>query len=585
MAQGLEGLGPVYGAALLLSAALAAWGAWLCARGLGALWDARWFARLGAGPRSTRGAMWGAAGGATAIIAGGVIAAVLLHAGLPDGAGTVAQRASMVGSLSLVLAGLVVVLVGLRFDPPGARARCPRCWYDMASLATGSACPECGHTPRDARALRRTRRSGALIALGLVLLAVSYPLWRWPAMRATSWRAMVPSTLLIAGWRWLPETLVLNGTMSDAGSLEDRTFAEGSLGVARWQRGWLARSVERAWADTRSLEVGRRALRLRAVPVDWSALGAGGGNMWTMTPQSKDQLKPTQPAARLFVLAARALGASAQERARGLDVLAALALASRGTDWSEALAQAGPAPLEALRSDAQARAVVLDVLRACSAPGDAYIDAMMTLATDRRLTLDDRDAALVALGAVLLRDRAGLDHRLRTLLDSALVERRLDGLTALRSVTRFRTMDEQMRELFDAMTARALADPDQRVVARALALRVGMADPAQPDRALVDALVAFLRDGQGEARLDVLEALGSAPLMPMLTLPLTAIDLDAQSTGAARALAGACWHAVEADPDQLGSRERAWLEVALADRTLPKQHAMAMRGLLSRPGG
>lgn len=118
--------------------------------------------------------------------------------------------------LCLMLA-LGAMFAGWRFDPARGRRRCRRCWYDMVG-APSLTCPECGRIARHERDLRRTRRSRALMALGMVFVLAAYGVHVAPRVRKDGWLAAVPTTVLIAGLPWWPEEWVTEGD----GSLRER---------------------------------------------------------------------------------------------------------------------------------------------------------------------------------------------------------------------------------------------------------------------------------------------------------------------------------------------------------------------------
>lgn len=74
------------------------------------------------------------------------------------------------GAIVLLMLGLGTLVVGYRWDPADGRRRCPKCWYEYTGLDDSAACPECGHVPRNARALARTRRSPTLLRFGAAIV-------------------------------------------------------------------------------------------------------------------------------------------------------------------------------------------------------------------------------------------------------------------------------------------------------------------------------------------------------------------------------------------------------------------------------
>lgn len=127
---------------------------------------------------------------------------------------------------------LAMLWVGWGADPSRGRARCPRCWYDMAGAPTPR-CPECGHLPRKAAHLYRTRASKKVLATSVAALLASGATLRGPAVMQHGWEGAVPSTLMIATMPWLPEHLYFDCNAS----LWDRRYNE-----ELWT--WQARLLE-----------------------------------------------------------------------------------------------------------------------------------------------------------------------------------------------------------------------------------------------------------------------------------------------------------------------------------------------------
>ena len=80
------------------------------------------------------------------------------------------------GAALIPAVGVFLIYRGLWGDRSKGRPRCPRCWYDMRGSLPRLVCPECGHDPGYERRLYRSRRRRWLIALGLSVLLLSYPL-------------------------------------------------------------------------------------------------------------------------------------------------------------------------------------------------------------------------------------------------------------------------------------------------------------------------------------------------------------------------------------------------------------------------
>lgn len=137
---------------------------------------------------------------------------------------------------------------GLYGDPARGRARCPRCWYDMSG--GGHACPECGRRIASPAALLRRRRWWRLVSIAALGLVVVVPgLMGVPRVQREGWRGLVPTTVMIAGLPWLPDTLVADdGRMR--GTLRDRM---GQHDMWSWQHRWVrARATTLMLRDPRS---------------------------------------------------------------------------------------------------------------------------------------------------------------------------------------------------------------------------------------------------------------------------------------------------------------------------------------------
>lgn len=143
-------------------------------------------------------------------------------------------------SLGVVAFGAAVVGVGYRGDRARGRRRCPKCWYDMSG-ATGLRCPECGHMASHARHLYKPRRRRRAIQAGAVIALTAAIPYHYPRVRDGGWMAAVPSTVMIAGFRWLPDEFIVGS--NSAWWAEEWTL----LGRANdgrlwgWQRALLLR--------------------------------------------------------------------------------------------------------------------------------------------------------------------------------------------------------------------------------------------------------------------------------------------------------------------------------------------------------
>lgn len=100
-----------------------------------------------------------------------------------------------IGAL-LALTGLAISLWSIWGDRAGERRRCPKCWYDMAGLSTHE-CPECGHTPRSPRYLRKTRRHYIRASLGLFVIMLGAAVAIAPAVKKHGFTEVFPTSVLV----------------------------------------------------------------------------------------------------------------------------------------------------------------------------------------------------------------------------------------------------------------------------------------------------------------------------------------------------------------------------------------------------
>jgi hypothetical protein len=101
-----------------------------------------------------------------------------------------------VGGWTLTALAALLAVWALLWDRPRGRARCPRCWYDMAGAADLK-CPECGRTARSPKALHRTRRRRAWAVAALALLAGAQVVRLWPQIELEGWRSTLPTSAVM----------------------------------------------------------------------------------------------------------------------------------------------------------------------------------------------------------------------------------------------------------------------------------------------------------------------------------------------------------------------------------------------------
>lgn len=165
-------------------------------------------------------------------------------------------RWSAVPPIMLVIFAMGALGVGYRWDKANGRRRCPKCWYDYAGLGDGAACPECGGVPSSARALSRTRRSRPIMLAAPVLLIAAWLSHVTPIAMRTSWRAFVPTTVLIGFYEYMPDELFATTGRADGASLCDRIQNED---LAYWQERWLGRRAARLLATSTDLRTCARS--------------------------------------------------------------------------------------------------------------------------------------------------------------------------------------------------------------------------------------------------------------------------------------------------------------------------------------
>lgn len=144
-----------------------------------------------------------------------------------------------------------------RGERPRGRRRCARCWYDMSG-ASSLLCPECGREAKTPADLYRPRRRRKLAALAAIAMLTAPAAWVWPRFQQGGPVAIVPSTVLIAGFEWLPQPLVYTVGAGPASALSDRAD---DRALWRWQETWLDARARRLFLRTDSYRVLERAAR------------------------------------------------------------------------------------------------------------------------------------------------------------------------------------------------------------------------------------------------------------------------------------------------------------------------------------
>lgn len=234
----------------------------------------------------------------------------------------------------VVLLGIAVSIVGLRLDPAKGRRRCPGCWYDFAAMSLRSVCPECGRVAKSEGELGRTRRSGRLALVGVGIVALSYVVLVTGKMLAFGWKAAVPTTVLIAGMEWLPETLIQPTLGAMDGSLASRIER---FELWEWQSEWYAQRQAALVAKTTSVE--EAVDRIRSI----AGTAAGVPHFPThLIPEALKLIDGPEPAARagaeLLSFAAESPGSETMDAVDRLapEIVAAI---ERGGTYASSLAR------------------------------------------------------------------------------------------------------------------------------------------------------------------------------------------------------------------------------------------------------
>jgi hypothetical protein len=142
----------------------------------------------------------------------------------------------VIGWLYAVAAGVGVfgLWLGISWaigDRSRGRRRCTRCLYDMSGLP-GLRCPECGREFRSEKHLFRAKRGRWACVVSLFLISASgFMFLRTAKVEEHGPLMLVPTPVLMAGWRWLPAPTIYSWD-HDAldGSLEQRLDSIDELG-------------------------------------------------------------------------------------------------------------------------------------------------------------------------------------------------------------------------------------------------------------------------------------------------------------------------------------------------------------------
>lgn len=360
-------------------------------------------------------------------------------------------RWSMIPPLVLVVFAAAALVVGIRWDKANGRRRCPKCWYDYAGLGDAAACPECGHVPTSARALARTRRSRPIMLAAPVLLIAAWLAHVTPVAMRTSWRAFVPTTVLIGFFEYMPRTVLSNNWRANDASLEARL---GDHELTAWQRRWLMeRSLRLAVSSSDAKTCAFALYFLQRGGTNWSfadddATAAHFLRVGIAAAHSGD---PNVSAYSGALLAQSAMANGPMTRAALAEHLAeALARFEQPTGTADHF--------------------VFGRLIMASAPVEERVIACVrTVALDPQWKQNRRDQAAAVLGALASRDEALLSRledeyvlsqgATKQMLAVALVSSRIQikGYRGFRSYVEF---DEERGKANSAQLAEAMRDED-----------------------------------------------------------------------------------------------------------------------------
>lgn len=198
--------------------------------------------------------------GALTVLLGGVLVALV---GPTINPGTSFAGYRMATALGLLGVGVASVIVGWRWDRAKGRRRCPKCWYSYEGLAATAACPECGRVGKSERDLLRTRRKPAMYLMFPAMMAAAW--YAFIAPGALSWRSYIPTTVMIGGYDWMPESVLVSPRFTSVDSLEERIVASQ---LTATQRDWVrSRAVHAAMTRERPEEVAAACRLLLALAI------------------------------------------------------------------------------------------------------------------------------------------------------------------------------------------------------------------------------------------------------------------------------------------------------------------------------
>lgn len=114
-------------------------------------------------------------------------------------------------ALFFLIGAVVLGVWALCWDRARGRLRCPKCQYRMEGIAastvtrkgkqlTGHVCPECGSVSACTKKMQYTRRRWQLALVVPFLLLAAHIASKVPEIQSRTWRAAVPTPLLVSMW-------------------------------------------------------------------------------------------------------------------------------------------------------------------------------------------------------------------------------------------------------------------------------------------------------------------------------------------------------------------------------------------------
>jgi hypothetical protein len=389
-----------------------------------------------------------------------------------------------------------VLIWAIRGERSKGRRRCNRCLYDMRGLDSLT-CPECGWQAVEIRDLYRPRRRRRWALVAIFGILSSFVVWGLPRYQRGGIPALVPSTVLIAGFEWLPHGWVLDaGTSRQTWTLQSRRYES----LWPWQERWLRARCGRLWRNSNNYAALERVLYLYhpESPADKARLVERtiAGLSSTDTAQ--------RDAAANFFLRTMWLARDADRR----PIIAALGI------------------LRPMLESPTLRIRVAAAMLLVNVPGE--MDAAL-----RTLAASGGDPRLASLVVYTLRDSGRTPEGRAVVVSLASSPDPQQRALAAQALTRFPT--EQIPE--DAETSRILrdllADPDAQVVASAANALVRSRAPGA-----VQAIAQALAEERGDP-VRLIHALEDAAWDGDISAALSAVVDCLESTPAARGAAEA----------------------------------------------